>query len=175
MLDNNIIRLSKPKIEELLLQFFTINAKIIKGFQSNKVGADSGVVIYYHAITNKNMGLPKRDSTYNSGVEEMEYTEKQILESTFQFNALVPKGSDITASDVLTSTRIVINHLDFIEHIQENNLSVYKPTIIRSGWFESDNGGYEDNPSFDVTFQHEQITTTIINSISEFEANIERV
>jgi hypothetical protein len=175
VLDNDIIRLIKPKIEELLLSFYNVEASFKKGFQNKKVGANSDNVIYYYSLPNSNIGLPKRDSFYDSGTQTMVYEETQTLESTFQFNSLVLKNPTITANDLLVYVRTIMLHLDFINHLKDNGLGVYKPTDIRNGWFETDNAGYEDNPSFDVTFQHELVTTSTTNEISQFDHIIERV
>lgn len=175
MLSNDIIRLIKPKIEELLNTFYGIDASFKKGFQSKKVGANSDSVVYYHQLESKNLGLPKRKNYYNVDTGYMEYKEKQIIETTFQINSLVPKNPTITASDLVAYVRAIFTHLVFIDYLNANKLSVYKPTSIRSGWFESDNGGYEDNPSFDVTFQSELITDTTSNTISLNELNLKRI
>lgn len=174
-MSNDIIRVIKPKIEELLLQFYTVEAKFKKGFQRLKVGANSESVVYYHQIDNKEIGLPKRENIYYSDSGVMEYKEIQIIETTFQINSLVPKGSDITASDLVTYVRKIFTHLQFIDFLNSNGLSVYKPTTIRNGWFESDNGGYEDNPSFDVTFQHQLVTNATSGIITEYENNFKRI
>lgn len=175
MLDNNIIRLIKPKIEEYLLSLYGVTAIFKQGFQPKKVGANSGNVVYYYFIPNKNYGLPKRESYYDITTGVMNYREKQILESTLQFNSLVPSTSDLTANDLLVYTRNILLHSDFIEYLNTSGLGVYKPTSIRNGWFSTDNDGYENNPSFDVTFQHELITTSTTNFVSQIIQTIERV
>lgn len=175
MLSNDIIRVIKPKIEELLLSFYGVEANFKKGFQSVKVGANSDKVVYYHQLQSKNVGLVKRDSFYDSDTQTTIYNEIQVLETTFQINSLVPKSSNITASDLVTYVRAIFTHLDFIDYLSANNLSVYKPSTIRSGWFETDNGGYEDNPSFDVVFQHELITNATSKSINQYDINLERI
>ncbi len=174
-MSNDIIRVIKPEIERLLLQFYSVEASFKKGFQRLKVGANKDSVVYYHQIENKNVGLPKRENIYNSDTETMEYKEIQIIETTFQINSLVPKDSNITASDLVAYVRAIFTHLQFIDFLNSNGLSVYKPTTIRNVWFESDNGGYEDNPSFDVTFQHQLVTNATSGIITEYENNFKRI
>ena len=175
MLNNDIIRIVKPKLEEMLLELYLVEAKFKQGFQRLKVGANIDNVVYYYPTANTNIGLPKRSSFFDNDSGKMNYQEKQILETTFQINSLVPENDIITATDLLVYVRIIFEHLDFINYLKDNNLSIYKPTAIRSGWFETDNGGYENNPSFDVTFHHEQVTNSFTNFVSKFENIFERI
>ena len=175
MLDNNIIRLIKPKIEAYLLDLYGVTAVFKQGFQPKKVGANTGNVVYYYFIPNHNYGLPKRESYYDSDSQSMLYKETQLLESTLQFNSLVPLDSELTANDLLVYTRNILLYSDFLTYLNDNGLGVYKPTSIRNGWFSTDNDGYENNPSFDVTFQHELVTTSTTNFVSQIEQTLERV
>lgn len=178
MLDYDIVDIIRPAIISFMQSRFNTTIEFKAGNQPLKVGTNSAPTVYWYSLPTKRYGSPRRRSFWDEANTQMRYEETQILETTFQLNALVKQDVNnltITANDLLTQVSFIMQSQEFLDRLNTNNLSIYRITEIRNTYFESDNGGYEDNPSFDVVIQHNQTITSDINHINRFEDNTRRV
>ncbi len=178
MLDYDLIDIIRPAIVDLVNTKFNQTIDFKAGFQPDKVGTNLGATAYWYSLPTKRYGSPLRDSYWDNDNQVMRYTEKQTIETNLQINTLVKQDVNnltITANDLANMVAFVMQSTDFLDILRSNNLCIYRITEVRNPYFNSDNDGYEDNPSFDVTFQHEQTITSDIPIIETFEENIRRV
>jgi len=154
-----------------------ITLPVIAGNQPTTQGReDAG--IYFFPIADAAAGWQIRNYGTNT-LPLMPMTDTQIVETTFQVEALVPDDpsdlAQVTALDALHVARMVIGSLPFVEALRADGVGVQRPTNVRTPYFTNDRDQFEMSPSFDFTVSHKRSIIQSINSIDSMSVDIHSV
>jgi len=101
----------------------------------------------------------------------MGYTESQQYLTTFQFSALATQDpsnvNSLTASDILNYARAVMQSLAFVTAIEAQGVGVLRIGAVRNPYFDDDRSRWEACPSFDLTFTHKQLISSVQPIVTE--------
>lgn len=154
-----------------------VTLPVIAGNQPTTQGReDEG--IYFFPISSNAAGWQGRNYETNT-LPLIPMTDTQIVETTFQVEALVPDDpsdlAQITALDALHVARMVIASLPFVEALRVDGVGVQRPTNVRTPYFTNDRDQFEMSPSFDFTISHKRAIIQSVNSIDAIGVDIHRL
>lgn len=101
--------------------------------------------------------------------------ERQDKETTLQFSVTQPLDISLTGrthSDTLNIVAAVVQSPDYLKALIANKASVLRVTDIRMAQVINDKGQWEENPSFDAVFKHEDVFIDGIQQVTTFEFNL---
>lgn len=124
---------------------------VIKAFQSPSQGRQDG--IYFHLLSESSSGWQGRKY---GNVTDM--VETQYFNSTYQFGAI--RNQD--ASDWIRIVRMITQSLSFVEYLRKLDIGVQRAGEIVNVQFENENGQYDFNPNFTITFAHKESITPLV-------------
>ena len=153
-----------------------ITVPVIAGNQPTTQGRENDGV-YFFQIMDGAAGWQGR--SYSVAEPLLNMKDTQVLETTFQMQALITEDPESTASlgaiDVLNAARMVIASMPFIESMKLNDIGVQRPTNIRTPFFTNDRDQFEMSPSFDFTVSHKRHIIQPVNSVDSIEYDIKRI
>lgn len=177
MTDNSLIAL----FGNALLSGFTdigISVNLVQAYEPTNQGANSAATVYFQKLLNKRYGFTGRNSRWDTLTNTMIYDETQVIETTFQINALVrqnPSSLSYTASDIVNFAAAIMSSSKMIRTLQAAGVGIYRITEIRNPYFVDDRGQYEASPSFDFTLSHNQDIITTAPIVQSIDYNFTRI
>lgn len=124
---------------------------VIKAFQSPSQGRQDG--IYFHLLNESSSGW--QDRKYGN---TLDMTETQYFNSAYQFGAI----RDTDASDWIRIVRMITQSLSFVEYLRKLDIGVQRAGEIVNMQFENENGQYDSNPNFTITFSHKEAIRPLV-------------
>lgn len=136
-----------------------VSIPVVAGFQSTKQGREDSFVMFF-PINEAGHGWQARN--YQVAGTDANHKETQLVEKTLQVQGLVSDASELTATDLTATVRMIVNSLPFVDALKKQGVGAQRASGIRTPYFINDQGDYEQNPSFDfnVTFHREIFPNT---------------
>jgi len=178
MLDNQLIQLFRPLIQNGLISNGYPNVTVKQNYQPTQQGVNTGPTVYFNKISDRRYGFLKREDVYNTNTNQMVHTESQWYETTFQISALViqdPKNISYTASDLVNIVAMIMQSDATRIALLNGGAGIYRITDVRNPYFLDDQDRWEASPSFDFTLTHEQVSSIIDPSTNSVVPGIYRV
>lgn len=176
MMENQINSILFPLIGSFLADEFG-NVSCYQSYQPNQQGVNSGAGVYINRIGQTHRYGSPQSKSYWDGFMEIQ-SETQILETTYQCDALLIENPALETANTVTSCDIVEDVAGYLQSaeglaaLKAANLSVYRITDIRLTYMMDDMGRYESSPSFDFTLQYESVKLSEAPIVSTFEAGL---
>lgn len=154
-----------------------LSSVIVKqGYQPTQQGTPSGPTIYLHKITVERYGFLKRSNSFNATTGVTTHTEVQKLITGYQLNATAiqdPSNTTaLTAGDYLETAVAILNSDAARIFLQSNEIQVERIKNGRQSYFEDDKDRFESDPSYDCSFIHSLVRTSITPSTNVTKAGI---
>ncbi len=135
--------------------------------------------IYFHPVSDNRYGWQSRTDEYDEMSGDQTHTESQWHESTFQVQGFARQNpADLslpTAKDLTDTVAMLMQSQPFRQLLRDEGVGIQRVTQVRAPFFVNDNGNFEQNPSFDITFSHKRVINQVTPSITDIECNIARV
>lgn len=150
----------------------------VRNFQPEQQGTPKGPTVFFVKIMDHNHGSPQRRDRLGVAGEIFDQTQAQLVESTFQFMALVPQRpseNDLTESDVLNIVCGIIQSDAVIGGLRAAGVGVQRVVEVRNPYIVDDHDRFEATPSFDIVLTHYRNITTTTPAAVAYEANVSRV
>lgn len=165
MLDNAQIKVFLPVVKAGFIARGQPDVGVKQNYQPDTQGMDVGAVLYFTKLFDHRYGWTQKvDNTYNEGANTYTHTERQLLETTWQFMAEYRQAADdtdgLTASDVANLGAAILQHDDGLAALAKSGLTVLRITQVRNLKVVNGEGQFEDLPSFDLVVLHEDVTVT---------------
>jgi hypothetical protein len=180
MRDNQLFSFVRAYLLDALPPRGFPDAEVRQSFQPQQAGRAAGVCIYMHKLSDTRRGQRKVTEWWDDDVEAMRHREVQIIESAFQFNALVPErdpanDTEYTAADVLKATAAALQSDAFIEAARLQGVQILRVADMVNTAFENERGEFEYSPSFDVRLAHEDAYQDEVQAVTAINFDIKRV
>ena len=160
---------------------YGVNAlPVLQSNQPTLQGINTAPSIYLQKIGgDKRFGFTGRADVWDTDTSQMNHTETQQYESTFQLSALVKQNpavtNQLTASDIVNGCAAVLSSTVAIDALQAASIGLYRILNVRNPFFQDDYDQWEASPSFDFTLTHKQIIETTTPIITETVFQVEEV
>lgn len=177
MTDNSLIAL----FGNALKSGFTdlgITIDLVQAYEPTNQGINTGDTVYFQKLFNKRHGHTGRSNYWDLLTSTMVYTETQVIETTFQINALVrqnPSSLGNTASDIVNYAAAIMSSTKMLKTLQAAGVGIYRITEVRNPYFIDDRGQYEASPNFDFTLTHNLDIITTAPIIELIDYNFTRI
>jgi len=152
---------------------------LARKFQPRQQGAATGPVVYFYKLPDHNHGSPQRREIFDTGAGAFQQTQRQLVQSTYQFSAWVPQDpastSALTESDVLSVVSAIMQSDGLIAAFVAAGVGVQRVTDIRNPYFVDERDRFEAEPSFDIALTHYRTLVSALPAADAYEANISRV
>lgn len=146
----------------------SISVGMKQSYQPTQQGAPIGPVVFLHKIADNEYGYPQRIDVWNSQTEEMEHTETQNVETTFQVNATctqIPANTtQLTAGDYVKTAARILGSDTTVVALKALGIGIYRIQKITTTRFTDERAQYEPSPSFDFTVRYQTVETTTLPS-----------
>lgn len=150
-----------------------------QSFQPTQQGVSSVACLFMHKITDRRYGSPQRKEQWNEVLLQFDYVESELIETTFQCNALAPQdpanNTELTPADYVKAFARALQSDPVLIALQAQGVGVLRITEIRSGYTSNDKEQFQQEPSFDVTFTHRNTTIDTLAPVVSREVIIDRV
>lgn len=178
MTDNDLLILIRATLLPLMAQQGLEAFPVLAAFQPTTQGrVPDGV--YIHAISDNRYGWQERTDQYDVLTGDQTHTEAQWHESMFQVQGFAQRDPDNlalpTAKDLTDTIAMLMQSQQFRQKLSKEGVGVQRITQVRAPYFVNDQGNFEQNPSFDVTFSHKRVITQTTPSITDLELQQTRV
>lgn len=179
MLDNNLIRLFLPIIQDgLILDGYT-NVIVKQSNQPTQQGINLAPTVYFFKIGDRRYGFLYRKDDWIEETEQMIHTEIQQYETTFQISSLVlqkPLNPYLyTASDLINEVAAILQSDRSRAILMSADVGILRVTDVVNPYFVDDRDQFEASPSFTFVLTHKQTRVIEGPVINSFEYNIKRV
>ena len=154
-----------------------VSANLAQSYEPTKQGVSSSNTVYFFKINDKRHGWVNRANRWDALTSKMVFTETQVVESTFQINALARQNPAVlskTASDIVGIVASIMQSQSTITTLQAAGVGIYRITEIRNPYFMDDRDQYEASPSFDFTLVYNQSIITTAPIVQTIEYNFKR-
>ena len=180
MRDNQIYLIIVPLIRAALVADADFSSVVVRqSYQPTQHGTPTGSAVFLHKLGDKRHGSPHRANVWNELTSKMIYTETEVMETTFQVDALSIQNpavtTSITAGDIVNKVATILQSQATIDALLAANLSIMRIGEIRNQIFKDDRDNFEASPSFDFILQHETATITEAEILTTTEYAIKRV
>jgi len=176
MMDNDLIRLFLPIINNGLIADGFTGVTVKQGNQPTQQGVSSLPTVYFYKLFDKRYGFLKRDDEWDMINEVMVHTEIQQYETTFQISTLVIQRPttpyQYTASDLVNEVAAIMQSDTARETLLQSDVGILRVSEIRNPYFTDDRDQYEASPSFDFTVTHKQIRVSTSPVVESLELDI---
>jgi hypothetical protein len=178
MTQNDLFTLIRTTVTAGLTRFGVTGFEVQRSYQWIKQGAPFSNAVFFFPITDHRVGSPKQSSKW--GGTQMQDTQKQIIESTFQVFARVNMGANgatvsPTASDVTHLVADVFMSDLVIMQLQAQNVGVLRVTDVVNTFEDNDKDRHEQVPFFEITLSYTNTRESIGAPIEFIEPGIHRV
>lgn len=150
-----------------------------QSYQPTQQGVPEGPVYYLSRLFDKRYGYLRRDDEWNEATSTMVHTETQVMESTFQVDALWTQDpavpAQLTAGDLVRRISSIMQSDATRAALKAAGVAVLRVQEIRNPKFANDKDRFQASPSFDFTVQWTLTTVTTTPHIDAYEAAIYRV
>lgn len=178
MRDNDLLRVLIPIINASLSDS-GLDIVTRQSYQPTQQGVPPTSGVFIHKIADKRYGYPKSVSKWDNDLGTMVHTMTEIMESTYQVDALSiqdPTTPDAyTASDILNVVAQALQSDATIQTLKASGVQILRIVDIRQTYFVDDKARHEAMPSFDFVISHKNDTITVDPIISQFQVGIRRV
>lgn len=179
MLDNELIQVFLPIINNGLTFFGYIGVTVVAANQPTQQGIPTGPTVYFYKLGDHRLGFLRRFDTWDELSSTMTHTEEQQYETTFQVNALAIQSpltpNQYTASDLVNDVCFIMQSDDTREILYNNGISILRVTDVTNGYFTDDKDNFEAVPSFDFVLSYIRTKVYPGKVIDHGELNINRV
>lgn len=180
MRDNQIFAIIVPLIRSALVADAAFSSVVVKqSYQPTQQGTPTGSAVFLHKLGDRRYGSPHRANVWDAIASKMIYTETEIMETSFQVDALAIQNPSnllsITASDIVNRVATILQSQATIDALLASGLSVMRIGEIRNPQINDDRDNFEAAPSFDFILQHETATITEAEILTTTEYAIKRV
>lgn len=181
MLDNElIITIRAALLARLAAPSYGLGTLQVKqSYQPTQQGVPSVACLFLFKLHDKRIGSPQRKEEWNEILEQFDYVESEQLETTFQFSARAPQDpandSELTPADYLKAAARALQSDPVLISLRSAGVGVLRIGDIRSGYSNNDEGEFQQEPTFDVTFTHRNTTTDTLAPVVSREVIINRV
>ncbi|MEG0966701.1 MAG: hypothetical protein RSG92_15135 [Pseudomonas sp.] len=162
-------------MREVMLPLLPAGTRMLQGYPPSTMAQPSAPTISLYALPGVDYGFVSRRDVWNGAT--FDHIETQVVETTWQVNAIVPNADDAMDADtLLRQFRMHLRSDSAMAALRAKGLNLYRPRDIRrTPIAESDGGDPEWTVSFDVTVQHSDILTATTPVVVSTETIIERV
>lgn len=110
-----------------------------------------------------------------------EYDENTLTRSniyttrhSYQFDGFKQSKDDQTetAYDIARLASYIIQSHNTLRTLSNSGINIEKIETVRRNWFQNESGGWDEAPSFDLSFYTETTIPETFNNIDEFRANV---
>lgn len=180
MRDNEIFIMFRSLLLQMMPERGITDVLVKQNYQPTQQGRPNQSTVFMTKITDRRHGSRRIDESYDEDQQAIIRTETQVMESTFQFAALVSErnpadNTELTAADVLKTVAAILQSPDFIEAIKVQGAQVLRITDIRTTPTDNDRDRFEFEPSFDVVLTHKDIFTKQIPAVTKVTSGLHRV
>jgi len=179
MLDNELIQVFLPIINNGLTFFGYVGVTVVAANQPTQQGIPTGPTVYFYKLGDHRLGFLRRFDTWDSLNNVMIHTEEQQYETTFQVNAMAIQSpltpNQYTASDLVNDVCFIMQSDDTREILYNNEISILRVTDVTNGYFVDDKDDFEAVPSFDFTLSYTRTKVYPGKVIDHAELNVNRV
>jgi hypothetical protein len=176
MLDNVLITLLINAILAGEASANIPNTPIKQAFQPTSQGVNSGPTAYLYKIGDERVGYVARSDRWDRTNQRMIHTETQQYATTLQISALARQDpaltTQYTASDILNLIASILQSTVTIATLEAQDVGILHINQVRNPYFTDDYQRNEAAPSLDLTLTHQQVITTRMPIISEYEYHI---
>ncbi|UUM20931.1 hypothetical protein [Mycoavidus sp. SF9855] len=169
MTDNQLFRILLPLIRDGLRAEGVINVAIKQQYQPTQQGLSSSPMVLLHKIGDYRYGYPQRKSIWDQDAKAFIHMESVAIETTFQFNALVPQHPEQpelpTASDVLNLVAMILQSDASRHALRKHEIGIYRVRDLRQIYFVDDRDQFAASPSFDFTLTHSRTLTSRVPAV----------
>ena len=155
------------------------NVGLTRKFQPRMQGANTAPTVYFYKLPDHNHGWPKREDKYNAGGGLFQQTQRQLVESVFQFSAWIPQNpadaAGLSESDVLSVVSAIMQSDAILDAFRAAGVGIQRVADIRNPYFVDERDRFEAEPSFDITLSHYRTLASTLPAVDTYEANISRV
>jgi hypothetical protein len=177
MFDNQLIQVFRPVLTAGLAAAGFNDIQVLQRNQPTMQGRTSGRAVYFNKIIDRPYGFLAKRDVIESG--ELIHTEIQQYETTFQFDVLAPQDpadlTSLTAADLLKIVSAILQSDIALAVYKAAGIQILAASEPRSVFIENDQDQFEQNPSFDLTFKHQLVTSADGVAIIDVEFNSHRV
>lgn len=176
MLDNPLFILIRANLIIGLVARGLSDVVVQQANQPTQQGQPSARTIYFVKSFERRHGSPKSSTIYDAQNIVRSKTDKQMMETTFQFSATVTPDpasiTELTAADLLKTLSSIVQHDSFQIALAASNVGIMRVTDIREPKVRSDRMQFKVEPSFDLIVTHRDVFTIIIPTIDTFNAEV---
>jgi hypothetical protein len=154
-----------------------ITATMRQSYQPTEQGAERDNALYFFKLDDKRIGHPQRKSEWDALSGKEIDTDTQLHEATWQISAWVRQTptSDLTASDVLATTAMIMQGSQFIEALKAQGFGIMRITDLRNPYFKDERDQFQASPSFDFTLSYNRTLVRDGRVISDIRIDTDRV
>lgn len=150
-----------------------------QSYQPTQQGVPTAPTLFLDKISDHRYGHPQIKDVWDEDAATITHTEKEWIESTFQFTGLSIQDptdlTQLTASDIVNTAAAILQSAYTRTVLLGQGIGIYRIMEIRTPKFSDDKGNFEYSPSFDFTLTHEQIYETTAPVVETTRFNINRV
>lgn len=152
---------------------------LARNFPARQQGREVLPAVYFVKIADPRHGSPLRSDVWDETAGAMVHEERQLIEATYQFSALVPQDPAATAalteSDVLNVVSAIMQSDAVISAFRAADVGIQRVTSVNNPYFLDDVDRFEASPSFDIVLTYYRILRTSVPAVSAYDAQINRV
>lgn len=147
----------------------SITVGIQQAYQPTTEGVPSSPTILIHKVDDDRYGWVERNDIVNLGtVVTVTHTEIEKLITSYEIGAIAqvdPSNvSALTAADYVKAVARVLQSEACILSLQALNIGTDRIQRIKTTYFRDDKGQNETYPNFIITFVHDDVLSSTINS-----------
>ena len=176
MLDNQLIKIFLPIINNGLIGEGLVNVSVRQNYQPTNQGIKSGQSVYFFKVSDERrgtVGVREKFDALNSLMIREEITS---YESTFQVSAYSiqdPTDTDqLTASDLVNVVSEILQRENTVQTLTANSIGILRIGQIRNPYFINERNNFEASPSFDFVLSHNQTRVTEIPVVESIKKHI---
>lgn len=180
MKHNDQIAVLASIIEPAMVARGYSGVSVVQAYQSSEQGVQDATspTVYLYNVHNHRYGTPEEREVWDEDAGEMRRFQAQQMESTWQIFVLTPASDDPavpTAIDALNDVAFILNTRPSLAAFKAVEMGILRITEVRTPNFQSDLGGFESSPSFDVTLTHRDSYLDTSPAILSTDVEIHRV
>lgn len=177
--ENQLIINLREAVISGLAMFDISGVAVEQSYAPRAKGTDLGPAVYIHKLGDRRYGYNGRSDKWEQVESVMVHTERQIIETTYQINALVKREirnpAQMTAPDLVNAVAEILAHDRTRLFLKLKEIGILRITDVTNPFFSDDFDQNESSPSFDVVLTHESIRRTESEILQTVDIAIHRV
>lgn len=173
--DNALISYFLPFLVAGLTDAGYTDVPVVQMNQPTIQGIPTTGVVYFQKVGNRRYGYLGRFEKWNPTASQMDHTEMQYFETTFQVSALFrqdPYNPTYTASDLVNEAAWIMQSDATREALNFYGIGILRVTDVSNPFFVDDRDNFEASPSFDFTLVYLNQRDSINPVIDQFTSGI---